>query len=82
MLVNVTAISFTGAVASAFADPFITIDPTFLAAHPGLQGGLVFSPGVANAPPAVPEPAAWTLMIAGFGIVGTALRRRAAASVA
>lgn len=24
----------------------------------------------------VPEPAAWTLMIAGFGLVGTALRRR------
>lgn len=26
----------------------------------------------------VPEPAAWSLMIAGFGLVGTALRRRAA----
>jgi len=26
---------------------------------------------------AVPEPAAWTLMIAGFGLVGGALRRRA-----
>ncbi|UAJ12949.1 PEPxxWA-CTERM sorting domain-containing protein (plasmid) [Polymorphobacter megasporae] len=25
----------------------------------------------------VPEPAAWTLMIAGFGLVGAALRRRA-----
>ena len=29
---------------------------------------------------AVPEPASWTLMIAGFGPVGTALRRRAATS--
>jgi len=28
-------------------------------------------------PGAVPEPAAWTLMIAGFGLVGAALRRRA-----
>lgn len=26
--------------------------------------------------PAVPEPAAWTMMIAGFGLVGQALRRR------
>jgi hypothetical protein len=28
---------------------------------------------------AVPEPSAWALMIAGFGLVGTALRRRRAA---
>jgi hypothetical protein len=27
----------------------------------------------------VPEPAAWALMIAGFGLVGAALRRRTAA---
>ena len=26
--------------------------------------------------PAVPEPAAWALMVAGFGLVGTASRRR------
>jgi len=30
----------------------------------------------------VPEPGAWTLMIAGFGLAGTALRRRAAGPVA
>lgn len=29
--------------------------------------------------PVVPEPASWALMIAGFGLVGSALRRRAAA---
>ena len=28
--------------------------------------------------PGVPEPASWALMIAGFGMVGTALRRRKA----
>ncbi|PZN95217.1 MAG: hypothetical protein DCF31_07345 [Alphaproteobacteria bacterium] len=31
---------------------------------------------------AVPEPAAWGLMLVGFGLVGGRLRRRAAASVA
>lgn len=31
---------------------------------------------------AVPEPATWAMMIAGFGLVGTALRRRAASTVA
>jgi hypothetical protein len=31
---------------------------------------------------AVPEPAAWALMIAGFGLAGTALRRRPTAALA
>jgi hypothetical protein len=34
-------------------------------------GDLVVSPG-----PAVPEPATWLMMITGFGILGTVLRRR------
>ncbi|MFS0735540.1 PEPxxWA-CTERM sorting domain-containing protein [Sphingomonas sp. 1P06PA] len=32
--------------------------------------------------PAVPEPAAWALMIGGFGVAGTALRRRASSAAA
>ncbi len=32
----------------------------------------------AGTPAAVPEPAAWSLLIAGFGLTGAALRRRAA----
>ncbi|MBS0361220.1 MAG: PEPxxWA-CTERM sorting domain-containing protein [Proteobacteria bacterium] len=28
------------------------------------------------APPGVPEPASWALMIAGFGLAGATLRRR------
>lgn len=37
----------------------------------GVYGGTIaFSPG------AVPEPAAWALMIAGFGLIGSALRRQ------
>jgi hypothetical protein len=43
-----------------------------------LDGG---SPGEIG-PPGVPEPAAWALMIAGFGLVGATLRRRAAAQTA
>lgn len=33
-------------------------------------------------PPAVPEPAAWLMMVAGFGLIGTALRRPARAQTA
>lgn len=62
----------------AFADPYFNIDPDFLAANPGFS--LAFSPGVGNtlAPPggAVPEPATWAMMIAGFGAVGSAMRSR------
>lgn len=43
----------------------------------------LFSPGeltIRNfSGPAVPEPAAWAMMIAGFGLVGAAMRRRKAA---
>jgi hypothetical protein len=35
-----------------------------------------FTVGVADVAPGVPEPAAWALMIAGFGMVGFAARRR------
>ena len=50
--------------ASALADPYIQIDPAFLADHPGFS--LVFSDNITNGPPlapaAVPEPAtAWLL---------------------
>jgi hypothetical protein len=38
--------------------------------------GFNFRQGLAA--PAVPEPASWALMIAGFGLTGAALRRRAA----
>jgi hypothetical protein len=39
-------------------------------AHASFDSGAVYSVG------AVPEPASWAMMIAGFGLVGTALRRR------
>lgn len=40
------------------------------------DGAIVFTPG------AVPEPATWAMLIAGFGLVGTAARRRARAAQA
>lgn len=61
--------------AYAFIDPLITLN-----AGLGVNYSLSIGGGqVANATPgaaAVPEPAAWTLMIGGFGFAGTALRRQ------
>ena len=62
--------------ASVYLDPFISIDPTWSAAHPGYS--LHVEPGFGNsaAGGAVPEPASWALFVAGFGVVGAAARRR------
>lgn len=43
-------------------------------------GSLGLGLRVGNSPATVPEPAAWTLLIAGFGLTGAALRRRAVAT--
>ena len=59
--------------ASVFADPVLSIDP--LTPNAGAFW-LVFSDGIGNAVPAVPEPANWVLMLAGFGVVGVSLGRR------
>jgi hypothetical protein len=66
---------------SAYADPYIYIDPTFLASNPGYS--VVVSAGIDNAPiSAVPEPCA--LAIFGVALVGIGMmrgQRRAPASV-
>jgi hypothetical protein len=65
--------SVVPAQAYAYADPSITIDPAFLALHPGYS--LAFSANVANAepiPPPVPVPATGWL----FGPALLALARR------
>jgi len=89
--VNLTAdvVSF-GGYGSAFVDPYIIIDPAYAAVDRDyLQNfALSFSDGVGNvAPPgfvpplaAVPEPAAWALMLTGFALVGGAARRRGPAA--
>jgi hypothetical protein len=60
--------------ASAMIDPMIVIDPTFADAN---LYTITFSDGVTNGggQRSVPEPATWAMMIAGFGLVGFALRR-------
>ncbi len=59
----------------ALADPYIYIDPAFLAENPGVT--LEISAGVGNQAPSAssaPEPCAWALMLVGVGAVGAALR--------
>ena len=47
--------------------------------HPGGTGGSRWGTFIAriSTAPAVPEPATWGMMIAGFGIIGASMRRRA-----
>lgn len=61
--------------ASAFIDPVITIDPVFVASHPGYS--LVVSDGVGNSlTSAVPESAEWVLMAAGLALLSARGQRR------
>jgi hypothetical protein len=68
----------------ALADPIISIDPSFASYDPDYLShySLEFSPGAGNSVGGVPEPATWGLMLVGFGIAGTAMRRRAQLAVA
>ncbi len=67
-------LSFTASAASEVL--------TFLAVGtPGGAPPISFLDGV-SLTASVPEPASWALMLAGFGSVGFALRRRAAATIA
>lgn len=43
---------------------------------PGGSNTAVFTVGEITVPTAVPEPATWALMLGGFGLAGTAMRRR------
>jgi hypothetical protein len=52
--------------------------PTFVGQ--GVEGGAWQARAITLGKPAVPEPASWALMIAGFGLVGATLRRRASAA--
>lgn len=65
----------SGGTASAWIDPYIFIDPAFARAG---DYRIAVSGGVGNAPPpsdAVPEPATWELMLAGFAGLGMVRRR-------
>ena len=41
-----------------------------------LLGSKVYSAGLVSVPSGIPEPAAWGMMFAGFGLTGAAMRRR------
>ena len=64
--------------AQSYIDPYIYIDPTFLAANPGYS--IEVSYGLTNNPPqnisAVPEPSTYAMLLAGLGLVGFTARRR------
>jgi hypothetical protein len=51
-----------------------SVDPYFTSTVPG--GTFVFSPGVTNFAPAVPEPATWILTLIGFAAFAAFYRRR------
>jgi PEP-CTERM motif len=54
---------------------------TFAQTCPGQEEECTFSRDVIAAPGGVPEPASWAMMLAGFGLVGAAARRRAKVAV-
>lgn len=69
---QVDAVVWGAGTADAFADPYIFIDPAFLASNPGYS--VVLSPGIGNAP--VPEPAALVQLGVGLAAVAFVRRRR------
>ena len=68
---------------SSYVDPILSIDPSFFTgrdAHDPSLYSLSFSKGIVNGlTGAVPEPATWAMLILGFGVIGSAMRRRRAA---
>jgi hypothetical protein len=73
---------FGSANCNASADPFFGFDQAAFDARMGSHTfnlsdafRIEVSPGL-EPPVGVPEPAAWTLMVAGFGLAGVTLRRR------
>lgn len=89
---NVLASSISSSGAVNFTDPFATRSIFFTAGSAGslifrigTNGGDDFGPVIDNVNldrTAVPEPASWAMMIAGFGLAGAALRRRATPALA
>jgi len=80
-----TLVDFANSPWATFAHTASTLDIAFRAAGAGWQGGSDESWGLdkfrvtaSGATSPVPEPAAWGVMLGGFGLAGMALRRRRA----
>ena len=73
---NATAFYKINAGTTGLASLLLTINK-------GSSGAVLYRTGVAPGPGggAVPEPATWAMMIAGFGLVGAGMRRRRSAVV-
>ncbi|TRW15286.1 PEP-CTERM sorting domain-containing protein [Glacieibacterium frigidum] len=74
LTINGVAVFSNAAFTPVFGSQLLFGDGTFLGNADGRIRSLEFSSG------AVPEPASWALMIAGFGAVGVAARRRRVAA--
>lgn len=75
---DLSNVSFGGLSAKSFfngvaTDGFAAL--TVKTAGP-LIGSNVYSSGLVSVPTAVPEPAMWAMMLSGFGMAGSAMRRR------
>jgi hypothetical protein len=65
-----------------FTKSYFAADPAFAVANPGYGtfSSLLSNGNTITGGGNVPEPASWVMMIAGFGIVGAAMRRKALAA--
>lgn len=75
--VDGNGLSFTTA-SNISANLFITNDTSYRVntQGAGLLTGLVTAKATVAATPAVPEPATWGMMLIGFGMIGSAMRRK------
>jgi hypothetical protein len=80
MIAEASANFHYGVTTDGIAQASATVDPTFqiLGAYAGLYHfvGLPASAIVTDPTSAVPEPASWAMMVGGFGLIGSAMRRR------
>jgi hypothetical protein len=65
-----------GQVIPSFVSLYLTPEPS-----QATSSSFPSAPGPTALSSAVPEPAAWTIMLVGFGVLGVALRRRSAKEV-
>lgn len=75
---GVNILNYNGVNLVSQAEAYPSAHPSFA----GIVAGTLGNPSLVVSAGAVPEPASWALMIAGFGLVGAAARRRAVTAAA